>query len=278
MKNLFVFLWRNNYTIVFLLMELLCGALIIRNNKFQNTSMFNSSNSAVAKIMEGVNYVNEYLRLKTTNQHLAYENAQLRSLLPDAHYENEVVKNLVNDTVKQQHYSFFMAKVINNSVNRRNNYLTLDKGSMQGVTPEMGVVSSNGVVGIVKNVSEHYCTVMSVLHKDTRISAKFKSNNYFGSLVWNETDPETAELKEVAKHVVFKTGDTIVTTSFSSIFPENIIVGTVKGFDIKAGENFYNIHVKLSTDFTNLTYVYIVDNVFKNEQKKLEEETVKNDY
>ena len=121
MKNLFLFLWRNNYTIIFLLLELLCMALVIRNNNFQNTSMFNSSNSMVATVMEGVNYITEYINLKTTNKNLAYENAQLRSLLPEAHYENGVIKNTVNDTMKQQRYSYFMAKVINNSTSRRNN-------------------------------------------------------------------------------------------------------------------------------------------------------------
>jgi rod shape-determining protein MreC len=149
---------------------------------------------------------------------------------------------------------------------------------MQGVKPEMGVITSQGVVGIIKNVSAHYCTVMSMLHKDMRISAKFKNNNYFGSLAWEGTDPTVAVLKDIAKHVVFKTGDTVVTTSYSAVFPENILIGTVASADIKPGENFYNIKIKLSTNFSNLTYVYVVDNVLKSEQRKLEEATVNNDH
>ncbi|MEP7171609.1 MAG: rod shape-determining protein MreC [Bacteroidota bacterium] len=278
MKNIFLLLWRNNYTIIFLLLEISCFALIIQNNKFQNAAAFNSSNTLVGSVMEVVNYVNEYINLKATNKNLAQENARLRSLLPDAYYESGILKNTVNDSLKHQQYSFIVAKVINNSMMRRNNYLTLDKGELQGVRAEMGVVTSQGVVGIVKNVSEHYCTVMSMLHKDMRISAKFKNNNYFGSLAWEGTDPTTSVLKDIAKHVVFKTGDTVVTTSYSSVFPENILIGTVSGSEINPGENFYNIKIKLSTNFSNLTYVYIVDNVLKSEKRKLEEESVKNDH
>lgn len=227
--------------------------------------------------MEAVNYVNEYIDLKATNKNLAQENARLRSLLPDAYYESNIIKNTVNDTLKHQQYSFIVAKVINNSMTRRNNYLTLDKGALQGVKPEMGVITSQGVVGIVKNVSEHYCTVMSMLHKDMRISAKFKNNNYFGSLAWEGSDPTIAVLKDIAKHVVFQKGNTVVTTSYSAVFPENILIGTVAGADIKPGENFYNIQIKLSTNFSNLTYVYVVDNMLKSEQRKLQDETVNND-
>ncbi|HKR03359.1 MAG TPA: rod shape-determining protein MreC [Bacteroidia bacterium] len=278
MKNLFLFLYRNNYTIIFILIEILCLTLIIRNNNFQNASAFNSSNKIVGAVMEVVNYVNEYIDLKATNKNVVQENARLRSLLPDAYYESNILKNTVNDTLRHKQYSFFVAKVINNSMTRRNNYLTLDKGALQGVKPEMGVITSQGVVGIVKNVSWHYCTVMSMLHKDMRISAKFKNNNYFGSLAWEGSDPTIAVLKDIAKHVVFQKGDTVVTTSYSAVFPENILIGTVAGADIKPGENFYSIQIKLSTNFSNLTYVYVVDNMLKSEQRKLEDETVNNDH
>jgi rod shape-determining protein MreC len=228
--------------------------------------------------MKSVNSVNEYVNLKVTNKLLAEENARLRSLLPGAFYQAGTIKISVNDSLTRQHYSYFTAKVINNSIIRRNNYLTLDKGSLQGVQPEMGIISSNGVVGIVKNVSEHYCTVMSLLNKDTRVSAKFKNNNYFGSFLWEGVNPTIGTLKDVAKHVTFKTGDTIVTTSYSLVFPENILIGTVLNSELKPGDNFYTIHVKLSVDFSNLTYVYIVNNVFKNEQQKLEEDALSNDH
>lgn len=227
--------------------------------------------------MEGVSYVTDYMNLKTTNHDLAYENAQLMNSLPGGLYDKAVQAIVVKDTLLIQQYSYIPAKVINNSTTRRNNYLTLNRGTTHGIQREMGVITGSGVVGIVKDVSEHYCTVMSLLHKNTRISAKFKHNNYFGSLVWDGTDAGVADLKDIARHVQLKKDDTIVTTNYSALFPENILVGTVLSFESKAGDNFYNIKVKLSANFSNITYVYIVNNILKKEQLELEAASVEND-
>lgn len=273
MRSLFLLLWRNNFTLLFLFLMSVSFFFIIRNNNFQQVSVFNSTNKVTASILEAVNYVKEYINLKENNTSLARENAKLKSLLPDTWYENGALRTVVADSSRLQQYSYITSRVINNSVNRRNNYLTLDKGSLQGVKKDMGVISSSGVVGIVKDVSEHYCTVMSVLHKNTRISTRFKNSNYFGSLVWEGTDSKEATLLEVAKHVRFNVGDTLITTVYSAIFPEGVLVGVVKGFDLQPGDNFYKIHVRLSTNFANLSHVYIVDNLLKNEQWELESTT-----
>lgn len=273
MRSLFLLLWRNNFTLLFLSLLSISFFFIIRNNNFQQVSVFNSTNKISASILEAVNYVKEYINLKENNASLARENAKLKSVLPDTWYEKGALRTVIMDTTRLQQYSYITARVINNSVNRRNNYLTLDRGSMQGVKKDMGVISSSGVVGIVKDVSDHYCTVMSVLHKNTRISTRFKNSNYFGSLVWDGADSKEASLLEVAKHVKFNVGDTLITTVYSAIFPEGVMVGVVKGFDLKAGDNFYKINVRLSTNFANLSHVYIVDNLLKNEQWVLEEQT-----
>jgi rod shape-determining protein MreC len=277
MRSLFLLLWRNNFTLLFLLLWSLSFILIVRNNNFQQVSVFNSTNKVVASVLEAVNYVKEYINLKENNASLARENSNLKSLLPDSWYENKALRTMVNDTVKSQQYSYITARVVNNSINRRSNYITLDKGTIHGIHKDMGVISSAGVVGIVKDVSEHYCTVMSVLHKNTRISTRFKNNNYFGSLVWDGTDQREATLLEVAKHVKFNVGDTLVTTVYSAIFPEGVLVGVVKKSELKAGDNFYKITVSLSTNFSNLSHVYIVDNLFKGEQQVLESNTVSKD-
>jgi rod shape-determining protein MreC len=135
----------------------------------------------------------------------------------------------------------------------------------------MGVISSSGVVGIVKDVSPHYCTVMSVLHKNTQISTGFKNSNYFGSLIWDGKNSRVATLMEIAKHVRFNKGDTLVTTVYSAIFPKGVLVGTIAGWELRPGDNFYKIDVLLSTNFSNLSHVYIVDNLLKQEQWELEE-------
>jgi len=277
MRNLFILLWRNNFTLLFLLLWTFCFYLVIKNNNFQQVSVFNSTNRAVATLMEGVNYVKEYINLKENNANLARENANLKTLMPESFYEVSALRQVVSDSLRRQQYSYINARVVNNSVNRRNNYITLDRGSVHGITKDMGVISSTGVVGIVKDVSPHYCTVMSVLHKNTRISTRFRKNNYFGSLIWEGDSPGEATLTDIAKHVKFKEGDTLVTTMYSSIFPEGIMVGTVSGSDIKKGENFYRINVALSTNFSNLSHVYIVVNLMKEEQQQLEQETLSKD-
>jgi rod shape-determining protein MreC len=273
MRLLFLLLWRNNFTIVFFLLQGLSFYLLIENNKYQNASVLNATNAVVTKTTEGVSYVREYIHLRENNQFLADENARLRAQLREASYQSDTNRTEVTDTLMKQQYTFITAKVINNSVNRRNNYLTLNKGKLQGIKPEMGVITSNGIAGIVKQVSDHYCTVMSLLHKDSRISAKIKSNNFFGSLVWDGNDPRFASLNEIDKTVPVRIGDTIVTTSFSSIFPADILIGVVSAKELRKGSNFHDIRVKLTTRFDNLTYVYVVDNLMKNEQRMLEEQS-----
>jgi rod shape-determining protein MreC len=271
MRNLFILLWKNNFFILFLLIESFCAFLIVQNNNFQHASFINSTNEVAAHIHSVVSEITDYINLRASNEALARENAGLRSFMPDIFYVDSVQKKITNDSVYKQQYTFMPAKVINNSTNRRNNYLTLDKGSAQGVKPEMGVISSKGIVGIVKDVSEHFCSVISILHKDSRISTKIKKSSYIGSLVWEGYKSDYATLNDIPKHVILAKGDTLITSSFSAIFPEGILIGTIADFEPRAGDNFYSIDVKLSTDFNNLNYVYIVNNIFKEEQKKLEE-------
>ncbi len=278
MRVLFLLLWRNNFTLLFLALEAYCFYLLVQNNKFQNASALNAANAGVAETMEAVNYLKEYIHLKADNATLAEDNARLRSSLKDASYENDTLLTAVNDTVRHQQYKYITAKVINNSVNRRNNYLTLNKGSEQGIKPEMGVICSDGIVGIVKQVSPHFCTVMSLLHKDSRISAKIKRNDFFGSLIWEGGSPFFASLKEIDKTVPVKTGDTIVTTAFSSIFPAGIMIGRVTNSRVAAGSNFHDIEVLLSTRFQKLSHVYIINNILKGEQQTLEENNKTDDH
>lgn len=278
MKALFNLLWRNNFTLVFIALEAYCFYLLVQNNKFQNASTLNAANAVVAKSMEGVNYIKEYIHLKDDNAALAEENSRLRNSLKNAMYETDTLKNLVSDSASHQQYSYITAKVINNSVNRRNNYITLNKGSLQGIKPEMGVICSDGIVGIVKQVSPHFCTVMSMLHKDSRISAKIKRNDFFGSLIWEGGSPFFASLKEIDKTVPVHKGDTIITTAYSSIFPAGIMIGRVTNSRVAAGSNFHDIEVILSTQFQKLSHVYIVNNILKEEQRTLEENIKPDDH
>ena len=270
MRNLFLFLWKYNFFILFLLLEMLCGYLIVRNNNFQRASFINSTNEAAVKVNGVVSAVTEYINLRITNDALSRENAGLKTLMPNVYYVDSAIRRSITDTTLKQQYTFMTAKVINNSINRRNNYLTLDRGSLQGVKPEMGVVCPNGIVGIVKDVSDHYCTVMSFLHKSSLVSSRIKRTQFIGSLKWEGIDASHALLDDIENHVKVAKGDTIITTSFSSVYPEGVLVGIVDKVSPGKGSTFQNISVRLSTEFGSLSYVYIVDNLFKDEQKALE--------
>ena len=271
MRNLFLFLWRYNFFIFFLLLEACCIYLIVQNSNYRRASFINSTNRVAAEVNSGVSAVTEYINLRTTNEALARQNATLRGLFPDVYYIDSALRRTVSDTNYRQQYTFLTAKVVNNSVNRRSNYLTLDRGSLQGVKPEMGVICPDGVVGIVKDVSEHYCSVISFLHKDSRISARNRKNGDLGSLVCGGTDDAHGQLTDIAKHVKLAPGDTIVTSSFSAIFPEGVMIGVIDRVNPETSDNFQDIDVKLSTPFASLSYVYIVGNLYKEEQRALED-------
>ncbi|MBL7924265.1 MAG: rod shape-determining protein MreC [Bacteroidia bacterium] len=270
MKVLFQLIWRNNFTLFFVLLQGLCIYLLVRNNRYQQASVFNATNAVVTTTMEGVNYVREYIHLRDNNNSLAEENALLRAQLADARYETDSNRVLVKDTGHFQQYEYITAKVINNSIRHRNNFITLNKGRLQGIHPEMGVIAPNGIVGIVNHVSDHYCTVMSLLHKESNISAMLLRSGFFGSLKWEGGDPNYVYLKEIDKTVPVAKGDTVVTTAFSTIFPAGVLIGTVTESLVEPGSPFYKIKVKLSMRFSNLSHVYIVNNLMKDEQKQLE--------
>lgn len=273
MRNLFAFIWKNYEYFLFVILEVFCIILLFQNNNFHKAAYVNSSNRVVGEVYQGVDEVGQYFRLKNTFQQLADENARLLNSQREAYMDYKVIDSLVKDSVLKQQYHYISAQVINNSVNRRNNYLTLNRGSLQGVKKESAVISNTGVVGIVKDVSENFSSVLSLLHKDARISVKIKHTNFFGSLVWDGGDHRYATLNDIPVNVELHKGDTIETNAYSALFPEGVRAGVIESFDLKAGRNFYVIKVKLSTDFKNLSFVYVIDNLLKPEQRKLEAAT-----
>ncbi len=274
MRNLINFLIRSWFIILFIVLQGVALFLLFNNNSFHKASFVNSSNVVAGRVMETESEITDYFNLKAANRDLAEENARLRSVLPTAFAVADKKFFLKNDTLFYQQYYFTSAKVVNNSVDRRNNYLTLNKGSLEGIMPQMGVISPRGIVGVVKDVSPHYCTVLSLLHKAVRVSAKIKKNDYFGSLVWDGANPDYAYLNDIASYVKLTKGDTIITTSYSDIFPEGIMVGTVESFDEKGTDAFHKIKVRLSTNFNNLSYVYVIKDVTRSERDSLEAKTI----
>jgi rod shape-determining protein MreC len=277
MKNIIDYLVRHHLFLLFLFLEGVSITLLFRHSYYQKAALVNSSNYISGEVYSSYSNIKEYVSLKEENQKLSNENAWLHTFAPQSYAIIKKVSVPVEDTIYKQKYKWFSAKVVNNSVNRRNNYLTLDKGTLLGVKNEMAVVSVQGVVGIVKDVSPRFASVMSILHKDCRISAQLKNNDYFGSLTWDGNDYQYAQLGDIPKHAVLKKGDTVVTSYYSSIFPQGIVIGTVDEFSKQASDNFYKISVKISTNYKNLTNVYVIENLLKTEQDTLEMRSQKQD-
>jgi rod shape-determining protein MreC len=275
MRNLLLFLWKNNFSLLFVLLEALSFVFLVQNNSYHRTSFINSANKVSGNILQIYANINDYFNLKYTNEQLARENALLHTLSSSSFITTGANHYLMDDRSHKQKYEYISARVVNNSTNRRNNYLTLDRGLLEGIKQDMAVIAASGVVGVVVSVSPNFCSVMSLLHKDSKISAMIKKDGTFGPLSWEGSDYRYGTLTDIPNHVQLKKGDTIVTSGYGSTYPENIMIGNVESFEIKSGEPFYTVHVRLSTSFKKLSYVYIVNNTMKTEQDSLESSSQK---
>ena len=210
---------------------------------------------------------------------LVAENAALRAQLIESKYEARIDTGHLSDSTSKsvQNFTYIAARVVRNSVNHATNLIYLDRGSLQGVKKQMGVINKNGIVGQVISVTGNYAAVMSVLSKDFKVSAKFKKNDAFGNIHWDGINSNTATMDEIPKHVPAKVGDTIVSSGFSQLFPRNIMIGTVKTVKMQPDKNFLDITINLTTDFGNLNYVYVVNNIRKQEIQQLDSLVKKND-
>jgi len=278
-RTLISFLIRNYYYLLFIFLQVICILLIAKNKNFQSTHIINSSNALSAETFQAVSNTKEYLSLKEENLKLARENVGLLNIIRSRSYELIQIATLTkNDTLYKQKYIFTQAKVINNSSNLRSNYITLNIGSEQGITHDMAIINSEGIVGVVKDVSKNFSSALSILHKDVKVNCMLKKDGAYGPLSWEKDDDYTsATITDIPIHAKIKTGDTIVTSALSSIFPEGIMVGFVKSFERKSGDAFYTVKVNLSTNFKKLNHVYIIKNVFKAEQDSLEFKSQKHD-
>jgi rod shape-determining protein MreC len=268
MWSLLRYFQRHHVAILFIILEIISLYFLFSRNNFQRAAYMNSANHISGTIYERYNSIVNYFRLSTVNRELSEENARLRRELGSVALVTDSSYTFLSAT--DSNYTFIPARVINNSVNRQYNYLTLNKGSKDGIRPEMGVSTVHGVVGMITNVSESYSTAISLLNLRWNVSAKLKRNNYFGSLSWDGKDYRHALLNEIPFHVDLEVGDTIVTSGFSSIFPEGYMLGVIDSFNKEGGDNFYTIRIKLSVDFKSLVYVEVIGNSQRKEIESLE--------
>lgn len=272
MRNFFVFLWKQYFFFLFLILEVVSIILVVQNNYYQKTAFINSTNSFGGSIIGTFNDISEYFSLREANKKLAEENARLLSDSKKWFLQTDRKIFFKNDTLYRQQYEFISAKVIKNTTSKRNNYLILNKGSNHGIIKDMGVITSNGIVGIVKDVSPNFCSVISVLHKESKISAKVKKYGQIGTVVWNGGNYRFGNLIDIPTHIKPTLGDTIITSGYSTSFPEGILIGTISDYKIEKGDNFYTITIRFSTDFNSIDHANLVRNLMKDEIEQLEKE------
>jgi rod shape-determining protein MreC len=271
MRNLLNFLAKYNHIIIFLILEGIAIFLLSTGNSYHNTRILKGIRSITQGIEQRVSNTRSYFHLRESSQSLARENISLHNRIERINPGEDLVFFSVLDTIRQQQYVYSSALVVNNSINKQKNFFTLNKGRKQGLSVDMAVISENSIAGVIVGCSDNYSVAMSVLNLDFRLSARIKSNGYFGSMSWDGNDYRQAVLSEIPQHVTFGIGDTIETTSYSTVFPEGIIIGTISSFE-KSGGDFYKIKISLATEFKKLRYVSVIGNMKKKEQLELEKQ------
>ncbi|PPL02114.1 rod shape-determining protein MreC [Parapedobacter indicus] len=276
MKNLWLILTRYNAFFLFIVFFGFAYYLVVQNNTFQRASAVNTSNQLVGAAYAKINGWKSYLHLSEDNALLAEENARLKEQLQRVMAPDSLAQGTVVDSIENVQYHYIVAKVTNNSIHQKNNYITLDKGRVHGIQKGMGVISASGIVGIVLNVSDHFSTVQSLLHSETRVSAALEDSKAFGSMTWGEGyDARVGMLKDIPNHVKVRKGEAVLTSGFS-LFPPGIPIGKVIETGISGGDSFLDIKVELSTPFHNLQHVYVVDDLLAGERTELESQNENN--
>ena len=278
MQNFAEFFRKYSRLMLFVVLLGISLFFLYKNNRYQRVLIFNAANETAGRAFAVYADAREYFNMKKTNRLLAEENAALRAQLLADKYKI-YNKWMVSDTLYRQVYHYIPAQVINNSVDKANNYVTLNIGSVHGVRPDMGIISPDGVIGIVKSVSDHFSVGISLLHSKMNVSGRFRRHpDFYGPVTWQGADENTLTLSYIASYAPVKPGDTVETNlTNSSIFPQGIAIGIVKSFEMDADEGYYKIKLKPVTEFRKLGPAYVIDYTFKEEQTNLEEEAAKGD-
>ena len=281
MRNVILFIRKYANFLFFLLLQITALSFLFRYNKYHEAALMNVAGEFTGTINQRYSKVEYYFRLKKINEQLAAENTRLNQLLkenferPDGN-EKIVKDTVLADTISQiRKYTWLGATVVGSTVNTQLNFITIHRGLLQDVRPNMGVVSPQGIVGTVVNVSDNYASVMTLLHRQYKVVVKIKNSGERGTIEWDGVSPMFVTLKDIPKSAKVKEGDSIVTSPTSSLFPGNLMVGTIAEIVDDKSSNFYTLKVKPATNFFNIEYVYVIANAQLVEQKRLEDSTRK---
>ncbi|MFS4468557.1 rod shape-determining protein MreC [Maribacter sp. 2210JD10-5] len=272
MQQIINFLIRYKLFLLYTFFIFISLIFTIQSHSYHQSKFLNSANFISGSIYETTDNVTSYFSLKEENRNLLKENEQLRHQL---YNQKDVAQSVLDST--QRTYTIVKGRAINNSYADQRNYITINKGKNDSIAQDMGVITDKGILGIVENTSNNFATVQSILNEKSNINAKLKNSNHFGSLIWDTKDYSRVQLVDIPRLVPLNIGDTIVTGAMSSIFPENIPIGTIAKFNLDKSRSFYSIDIALFNDMTNIRNVYIIKNLNRKEILALEAETTSND-
>ncbi len=275
MNELLSFLLKHSKWFIFTFFVVISCMLLFKDDPYRQHVYITSAGRLASMAYKNANNVTSYFNLHDINEELNRRNAELQAEVVRLQETIDIFQEQgFTDTLSLdpdvRHFDFIVAHVINNSIAHPFNYLTINKGSRDGVRPELGVIDRNGVVGIVSNVGPSSARVISLLNPHFRLSCKIKRSDYFGSLVWDGRDPGEAQLEELPRHTVFEVGDTIVTSGYSAVFPAGLPVGVVLDDETDKNQNFFSLRIRLFADFTTLGNVQVVVNNKADELRALQ--------
>ena len=271
MQQIINFVIRNKTFLLFLFLFIVALALTIQSHSYHRSKFINSANAISGGVYGTVNSIDKYFGLKRENEILSEENRILREQLYNS---SDATKNpIIDSSYSGENYRVTVGSVYKNSYSLTNNYLTIDKGANDSIQQDFGVITSDGIIGIIDNTSASYARVLSILNKKSRINAKLKASNHIGSLTWDGDSPERVQLIDISKFAPVKIGDTIVTGGQSAIFPQGINIGKIESFETDISGDTYTVQVKLFNDMTNIGTIYILENLDRNEIMTLENST-----
>ena len=271
MQNLIQLILRYSSVWSFLFLEVLSLYLVIQFNQRQNNIFFSSAGRVSGGVYEQMDELTDYVGLRKQINELTVENARLRGLLNNYNY-TESQTSLSPDSIVE-YINFIPAVIISKSIVGKNNSITINRGRLHGIEPHMGVISSDGIVGIVRNVTDHYSVIMSTFHSKSKVSALVKGRGALGTLSWENLDTRFMNLKDIPIYYEeVAVGDTVVTSSYSNMFPENIVIGEISEINPVKNENNLSIKVRMKNKFHTLDYVYVVDFLNKEEKEALQKE------
>ena len=269
MQQILFFFQKFKYFLFFLFLEFIVLSFTFNNLNFHKSKFVNSANSITGSVYSILANSSEYLELKKLNKQLSKENTRLKNLFAHNKLFSTEDSIAIDTTKYYQKYTYTQAKIIKNSYSKPFNFLTIDGGRNQGIDKEMAVVNSKGIIGITDQTQNLYTRVQSILNKNSRINARLKNSNYFGTLNWNGKDYRTVQLSDLPRQAPLKIGDTIETDGKSTIFPEGILIGTIS--KVNTGNTIDNkVDIKLFNDMSNLRYIYVIKNLHKEEIQSLE--------